>query len=306
MKRSLIPHGFYLFFFILLSCFLHLACGKISAKEPLPEGYKKFIEICQNEYNLPVVVNPLKNTVWIYLPQKENILELKAAEQKSADSNQAKESVSIKFLDGKFTDGVFQLEYDIAPSKTYTQNYGYANQYSEPYQKNYRNLLTIIYRSFSDFPNSPDFFILVIADINNGIEIKTTLYLKDLLRGTSDQSFQEEYVKRMIVNYPVGNVDIVGDDTGGHINYQELTWPEFLIEQALYRLRFQYKQSSFPPSSDTKKEILQIIKETLEAYHFEDFDAIELNDLNTNSVEKIEKFQLKEIPLTNHNPAQPH
>lgn len=282
----------------------------------LSEAEKKFVEICQSEYGLNVVLKSLNNTVWIYLPKEEGFLDLKANEQGAQDSSQAKESVSIKFLNGSFADGIFQVEYDIGTVKTYAKDYGFSTQFSENYRKDQRNLLTALYRAYSDLhvqdqntPQSskaPDFFIIIMADITRGIETQITFYFEDLLRGMSDPLFQEEYTKRFISDYPTGNTAIIGDKEGNHLNIEELTWPRFLIKQILYRIQNKYQRSDFSPSKETETEILKVIKETLEAYHFEDFDAIELNDLNTNSVEKIEKFQLKEIPLTNHNPARPH
>lgn len=286
--------------------------GGCSAQTPplreLSDAEKKMIEICKNEYQFDVVLKSLNNTVWIYLPRTESFLDLKANEKGPQNSSDPKESLSIKFLNGNFTDGIFKLEYDIGSSKTYAKDYGFATQFSEQYQKDQRNILTAVYRAFSDLHvldknspeaiKTPDFFILVIADITKGIETQTTFYFRDLLRGMSDPLFQEEYTKRFISDYPTGNKDIIFDRRGNHLNIEELTWPKFLIKQIVYRIQYKYQRSAFPPASEAKNEILKIAKETLEAYHFEDFEAIELQDLGDNSSRRIKKSQLKEISLT--------
>ena len=287
---------------ILCLCVLSTLGGCASPPQPLrklSEAEKKLIEICQNEYKLEIVLKPLNNTLWIYVPQREAFLDFKANDQGAQNSPEAKESLSIKFLEGKFIDGTFKLTYDIGTSKTYTKDYGFATQFNEQYQENQRNILTAIYRAFADLQitskgspqaeKTPDFFILVIADIIKGIETQTTFYFPDILRGMSDPSFNEEYTKRIIPDSPVGNKDIILDNRGDHLDIQELTWAEFLIKQIVYRIQYKYQRSSLPPSAETKNEILKIFKETVEAYQFKDFTAFELHDLDKGTIETFEK-----------------
>ncbi len=301
---------------IIYFCVLSILGGCAAPPAPsrkLSDAEKKLIEICKNEYKFDVVLKSLDNTVWIYLPKTESFLDLKANEKGAQSSSEPKESVSIKFLDGNFTDRTFKLEYDIGPVKTYAKDYGFSTQFNEQYQKDQRNILTAVYRAFSDLrvsdPNAPtdvkapNFFIIVIADITKGIEARIIFYFKDLLRGMSDPLFQEEYTKRFISDYPSGNQAIIGDKEGTHLNVEELTWPNFLIKQILYRIQYKYQRSAFPPSAETEMEVLKVIKETLEAYQFEDFNTVELRDLGNTSLKRVEKSQLKEISFPEETPS---
>jgi len=126
----------------------------------------------------------------------------------------------------------------------------------------------------------PDFFVIVGADIVNGLEAQVLFNFEDLKRAYTDQSFYGEYAKRVISEQPYGNIEIIGDKKGNHVKYKSLSWPEFLAKQMVFRVNFKYQRSSFPPSNDTRLELLTIAADTVSAYQFKDFASIELQDLN--------------------------
>ncbi len=230
---------------------------------------------------------------------ENTLLSLQATQSPSQDSTTAVESLSIKFLDGKFKDDLFSLKYDIGLSKSYPQNPGYSTGYSEEYKTAYRNILTAIYQAFPEGINSetkiPDFFVIVFADIKNGLKNQITFYFNDFLRSMTDHSFQEEFSKRFIADPVTGDFKLIDDREGQYLEYKDMTWPEFLIKQILHRIQYKYTQSSFPPSADTKHEILKIFKETFDAYQFKDFTSIQLHDFNKDTLEAIEPSQLNQI-----------
>jgi hypothetical protein len=49
----------------------------------------------------------------------------------------------------------------------------------------------------------------------------------------------------------------------------------------IYRVTFKYQQSAFPPSADTRSELLRIAADTVAAYDFTDFTSVKLRDLDT-------------------------
>lgn len=287
----------------------------------LSEAHKKFLQICRDEYGLTPVLKPLDNTVWIYIAMKEPILDLKAKDTSPAKSDKATEKQVINYLNGIFEDKTFKLKYDISPAKKYAEDLGYHSIYTEKYQENQRGLFTTITRAYSSVESVPgdvtyldparqdkhkalvdahiktekvqDFFFIVISDITKGIEMKTIAYFQDLKKGTTDYSFYEEYAKRLISKQPIGDPSIIGDKEGKHLKITDLTWPEFLTEQILHRIKFKYQQSSFPPSNDTEKEILKVVHETVSAYSFKDFRSVELNDLATEQTYLFDKKQLE-------------
>jgi len=226
--------------------------------------------------------------MWIYLPLDKNFLQMKATPMGPLSSDQASTSLSIKFLEGWFADERFNLKFDIAPSKGYAKDFGYASKFSEQFQTAQRQVLSAISRIYSPLSQSsntevPDFFIIVLADIKNGLEARVLLNFEDLKRAYVDQSFHGEYAKRVISEQPTGNANLIGDKEGRSINYKDMLWPEFLAKQMVFRINFKYQRSSFPPSNDTQKELLNIAADTVAAYNFTDFESIKLIDLNTKS-----------------------
>jgi len=141
-----------------------------------------------------------------------------------------------------------------------------------------------------------------VADITGGLEARVLFVLKDLKRAYVDQSFHEEYARRVISEQPTGNKKIIGDKEGHHVDYHDFTWGEFLIKQMIYRINFKYQRSSFPPSEDTRKELLTIAAETIQAYDFDKFRSLKLIDLETNTTETISKTQLQAIKITPPRP----
>ena len=252
--------------------------------------------------------------------------------RKTVVVDEVKETYRIQFLDGQFKDGVFHIQYDIALAKNYAKDYGYSTSFSDTYQSAQRNILTALSRAYGDLEKSsednryyrkragdiaiadpierakhkrlmqsyakqrpvavPDIIILVVADITKGIETRIIVAFDDLMRSRKDYYFQEEFTKRVIMDYPQGNPQIVGDTEGNHLDFYDMPWGEFLIKQILYRINFRYTRSAFPPSDDTLRQLLEICYTTINAYHFEDFTAIELHDLRTDTRKTVPKAEL--------------
>lgn len=247
------------------------------------QSHEKLAQILKEENNLDVTMNEFEHTFWIYLPLEENFLQMKAKPQGSINSDQSSVKPGIKFLEGTYHNRNFNLKYDIAPLKSYAKDYGYTSQMSDGYITKQRNILTAIYRAFSDADNPPLFFIIVIADIVNGLETRITIHYHDLIRANMDQTFLVEYSRRAISEQPTGNKAIIGDRTGEYIDYKDITWPEFLAKQMVFRINYKYQQSAFPPSEDTRSELVTIAAQTVGAYDFTDFDALRLHDLSDDS-----------------------
>ena len=231
-------------------------------------------------------------------------MELKANPDGPRTSDVPKETRQINFLDGKFEDSVFKITYDIALGRSYSKEYGYGNTFSQEYQNKQRDILTAIQRVYTETETSaqqqpaqdkvPDFFVMVAADITNGIETQIIINFQDLKRVLTDAYFQEEYVKRAIMDYPTGNKDIIGDEDGKHLHVYDMTWGEFLSKQIVHRIRTKYERSAFPPVDEDKIEILRAVKETVNAYNFTDYTAVQLKDLNRGTLTKINQKGLEE------------
>jgi hypothetical protein len=109
----------------------------------------------------------------------------------------------------------------------------------------------------------------------------------------TDDTFFEEYGRRSVAKEPRGDEAIIGDRTGRHLKPYDITMPEFLAEQVIYRIKFKYQQSDFPPTNDDEEEILKVINETVAAYDFKDFNSVRLDNLNSSKTYDFNKEQLK-------------
>lgn len=323
--------------FIVLAAFTAAVCGiSCERKPPRPlltptEAEKKLTTLAKEEYGMTVVTRSFPNTLWIYIPLNTPFVDIKVSPDGPKNSSEFLRTRAINYLDVRFAENKFDVDYDVSMLKKYAQDPGYSSAYTEELQTKQHNILTVIYRSFGDFEKvpgqdellqrvpgdldfehprkeldhktlvhayvktdrAPDFFVVVLADTNKGLEMQLTLYLGDLLRAYSDPLFGEEYNKRIIADAPTGSEAILGDMTGEHLNWHDLTWGEFLAKQVAYRIRFKYQRSDFKPTDDTEKEFLTALAETLEGYHYTDYQAIELRDLDAGKNLTLDPDQIK-------------
>lgn len=285
---------------------------------PLTEAHKKFVEICKKDYQLNVKLFPLKNTVWIYLPIDHPIVDYKATEKKAEDTKAGSERFNVNFLETAFKDGVFTVEHDISMVKSYPKDYGYASNYTEEYNTKYRAVFSAVMQAYFSVgvetgenirvvqlnthhkaEGVPEFFVISIADTSRGIQIQFLMNLEDYRKQAAGHLPPEEYTQRIIYEMS-GNPAIVGDLEGSHLDYREVAWGEFLAGQITGRVNFKYGRSSFPPSADTKAEILHQVYRAVSAYDFQGFSAVELHDLRDGSTVKITREELqahKKAPL---------
>lgn len=299
------------------------------------EAHQKLIKLCKEEYNLDVITKAFDNTMWIYLPLNNPYLYITASKDGPVKSKISEEKAFLKYIEGEFEENIFHLHYDIIKSRDYTNTNGIGTSYSEEYSAKQRYLLTAITRAYGDIeqkPDSnqyvekvpgditfmgnkenathkrlvhsyvktdavPDFFVIVMADITKGIEARMYLYLQDLRRASYDQGFMEESAKRLVREQPIGHEVIIGDKSGKHLNAYDLTWPEFLMKQMVYRTTVKYALSSIPPLSDTRQQLTTIAAETIQAYDFEEFESLHLINLDTNTTETISKSELQSVEV---------
>ena len=307
---------------------------------PNTPSHQKLKDLLKDEYNLDVITKAFANTLWVYLPLDNPFLNIVSSKNGPLKSEHPQEKFQINFLDGKFSDQTFHIRYNITKEETYADDKSITTQFSEEYSAKQRFLLNAIGRAYSEVekkPDSnryveriagdidflghkknlthkklvhsyvktddvPDFIVIAIADIVKGIEIRMYLYLQDLRRASHDQGFGEEYIKRLIVDQPIGHEIIIGDKTGEHLDAHDLTWPEFLTKQMIYRTTFKYTISSLPPLPDPKEQLIQIAAQTIQGYHFQDFESVNLIDLNKNTTKTLSKNEIKTIEITPPSP----
>ena len=290
MKKSYSLLGICL---ILLGLFAGCSKATPPAPRPLSEAHQKFLKICQEEHKLKVVLKPLRNTLWIYVPLDDDLMKISSTPEGARKSDTAEEHPAVKYLESVYSERRFKITHDIHPDKNYLQTPGYRLGYSSAYQKISQQILTGVSRAYFEAADAPQFFVVVITDVKNGVEMENIFYLEDLKQYMAFGALpQEEFVKRSIYEAK-GKTDWIGDTEGRHLAYTEITMPEFLAKQIATRINFKYQKSSFPPSPDTRGEILKVVAETLKSYNFTDFNYVELRDLNTGRTETVSPAELQ-------------
>lgn len=247
------------------------------------EAAQKFQSIIDEEFKIPLTTKETGKTFWVYVPVKENFFIYKAAPNMGTNPSTPKASTkpSLRFVEARFDTQQFIVNYDISLSTNYATDPGYKTDYSDDFKKKQQYIMSALQRAFEGSAQPPRFIVMVIADITNGVEMESIIYFDDLLRAMSLVANlpQEEFAKRYVTEFR-GNTEIVDNDKGTHLNYRDIAMEEFLSRQIENRVRFKYQQSAFPPSEESRDEILNAAKEALGAYKFTDYKKIEVRNLN--------------------------
>jgi hypothetical protein len=274
-----------------------LGCGKIDADKPLNlnEADQKLKDILGNEFKTAAVIQRSAGTLWIYIPLRESLMKIAATREGAQKSSTPEEKPAVRFLDASFSaaERLFLIRYDIGQQKAYPQTPGYGVEYTEAYRRISQQILSAVSRVYFTVAEPPAFFVIVLTDIQDGTEIENTFYLDDLKKYMSMEAIpQEEYMKRSLYDLK-GNLTFIGDAEGKHLDYKEITRPDFLARQIAHRINFQYQRSAFPPNDDPEAEILKHTAQTLRYYSFTDFTAVRLHDLQTDTMKTINQETLK-------------
>ncbi|MGE0268569.1 MAG: hypothetical protein AB7S78_08970 [Candidatus Omnitrophota bacterium] len=293
---------------------------------PTTPAHTKLSELLEKEFKIHAITRALPNTLWIYIPLEKTFFEVSSTDKGPQKSSNATKSLNLLYLDGQFDGKYFNIEYDVGESKNYSDDKGIQSKYSEEYSRISRTIPTAIHTAYSDIERKvgshdyiekiagdidfqdehkntthkalvqsnvlqeqkvPDFFVVVIADIEKGIESRSLFYLQDLRRAHVDPNFMEEYAKRVITDQPIGHSVIIGDKTGQYVDYHDVTWNEFLMKQILNRIRFQYQMSSHKPESGDFDILKDLANQVLRAYPHRDYQGVNFLNLETKKESRL-------------------
>jgi len=279
----------------ILGLCLLFGCAPKKAKVFTPtEADEKFIQVLENDYGYTPILQYAGKTLWVYLPAKRDIYKIVGA---GIPPTAPRREFTIQFLDGNFENETFTIEYDVLPETKASKGNGITTQYTPSFNEEYRNVSNTITRSYLSSENPPEFLVTVFADIVNGVEAKSTMHPKDLERYYAGGLPPEEYNMR-IINEVIGNKEIVDDSQGKHLKVAEVTWPQFIVDQSLQRIRFKFQRSDFPPEETPKSEILRQAAMTILIYDFTDYKEVVLRDLREGGEESFSKAQIEAMKDT--------
>ncbi len=188
-----------------------------------------------------------------------------------------------------------------------------------------RNILITIGRVLISSDNTPQFFALLVSDINLGIDYTIIGNILDIKKSYAGFIPEEESNRRYVVKF-LSAPEAIGDKTGYHFIPHDVTIIDFLKEQISQRIaaRFQneelknyYKVDkstgefndgvfSFEYSIEEiakpkikikiRNEILKIIAYCLKTYEFNGFSGISIKDLRTDEKLNFTKTEILSRP----------
>ncbi len=277
-------------------------CWACSArKEPPPmtatEAQKKFENKCREDFELHVITRQSDGTFWIYLPLQEPIFDYEAQKETPPTDQHKEPKFALQYVDTSFKDGRFNVEYDVVTRKRSPQeDYGFNSSYTDGYVKKQNNIFTAIADVFFNTAPAkgevlPQFFVIVITDIKKGIETRSTFYLEDFKRYMTGDLPYDEYMKRFLSDSK-GGQNMIGDETGSHLDFKPMAMPDFLSKQITNRIRFKFQHSDFAPPDDYDNTIAGLVADTARYYHFTDFTGVQMHNLRQDKKLLFDRAQL--------------
>lgn len=253
-------------------------CGCSSSTTPtyLKENINQAVQdICKKEYKLDVKARLVGETLWVYLP-------LDKIFEKNEKPEKYTEKFEVEKVSNEFNYGFLDVEYSIKPiaEEEKTEEYKYDKDALQKINNIWLVLRRVILSIDRSKKDEPQFFCIITADINNGFEIKQTIYYLDIKKVSYGLISFGEYYHRSPQDTNL-DANIIGDKEGAHLIYKNITMKDFLTEQIRYRIKLKFQKAEVDRGADIDKEIIKVIVYTLKTYNFKDFSGVELNNLLT-------------------------
>ena len=264
--------GLKLFPLILLLTACNSSVRPSFLKEDITRAVK---DICKKEYSLDTVTTLSGNTLWVYLPL-ENIVSKPDKPEKYTERFLLEDQKNL--LEEK----VLKVNYSVRPTteKEKQQEMVLDKSVNEKIFNILQVIRRVLFSMGSPKQDIPQFFCIVTADIRNGFEIKQIFYFADLKKLSYSFISQTEYQHRIIQETAI-SAEIIGDKTGDHLKYRDITLEEFIADQIQSRIKLKFQKPEVEANADIDKEVLKIVAYTLEAYQFKNFSLLEILNLVT-------------------------
>lgn len=188
-----------------------------------------------------------------------------------------------------------------------------------------RNVLTVIGRVLVSADKTPEFFALVAADVNLGLEYMLVGTALDIKKSYAASIPWTEANRRFVVKLKLVP-EAVGDLAGTHLNTYDIKLPDFLADQIAQRINAHFQEENlkkyFKVQSlggrysgsrfiidytieqimqpdkeiDVRKEVLGIVAYCISTYEFKDFSEIQLIDAFKQAGSILTRQELSAIP----------
>ncbi len=255
------------------------ACNSSVTPSFLKEDIAQTVKnICKKEYKLDIVTTLSGNTLWVYLPL-ENII------SKPDKPEKYLERFLLEDKKNSLDEKILKVNYLVQPTteKEKLQEMALDKSVNEKIFSILQVIRRVCFSVGNSNKDAPVFFCIVTADIKNGFELRQNFYFLDLKKFTYSFISQSEYQHRIVQDTPV-SAEIIGDRTGNHLKYRDITLEEFIADQIRTRIKLKFQKPEVETNIDIDKEILKIVAHTLDAYQFKDFTILEMSNLATGKV----------------------
>ncbi len=273
---------------LLIIFFSFLGCSSSAAPTYIKENIDKAIQdICKKEYKLDVKSKLIGKTAWVYFPV-EGLLE------KSDKPQKYTEKFSIEANDAKFVADILKAEYSIKkiPDEEKMQEYKFNKEVLEKNNNVWKAIRRVIFSMESTKEGSgPIFVCLVTADIQSGLVIKDIAYITDLKKVSYGFIPWTEYQHRAIQDVGISPAAI-GDKTGAHIDYKDITMEDFISLQIQQRIKLKFQKAEVDKNYDMDQEVLKVVIYTIKTYGFKNFSEVQISNLLTNNTVVLNRAAL--------------
>lgn len=268
--RSLVKAGLKI---IPLALFLSACSSSTSAsflKENIPQAVQ---DICKKEYKIDVSSRLVGNTLWVYLPLEDIIT-------KPENPSKYTERFLLEDKKNYLEEKILKVNYhvELTEEKEKQQEMALDKSVNEKIFKVLQVIRRVLFSVDNSKKDGPLFFCIVTADIKNGFEIKQIFHSLDLKKISYGVISQTEYQHRIIQDSEI-SAQIIGDKTGAHLVYRQITPDEFIASQIQSRIKLKFQKPEVQRNADIDKEVLKVISYTLNTYGFTDFDFVEISNM---------------------------
>jgi len=181
--------------------------------------------------------------------------------------------------------------------------------FDETMQEKSRNVLTATSRVLLSADKTPECFVMVVSDIENGLDYTITANCLDIKKSYVGAIPWMEANRRFVIGLST-NPKAIGDRLGSHLKPYDISLVDFLAAQIAQRIRYRFQEDDLkkqfslagvsgkysgdtffisyslkrPPAGKTKadptEEMLRIAAYCLQTYDFKDFSFLEFADLD--------------------------
>ncbi len=277
-----------LFYGLLCLCLL-LGCAVPSEPTYSVENLSQSLEkILQEEYHIPIVSKLTGQTLWIYLPVEEEIF------IESDNPQEYAKLFEVKSTEGILKEEILDVSYNIQeiPEAKEKQDKKFNPEVSDKINKVLRSVRRVLF-SLKHDSNGPKFFVIATSDIKNGIDIINITYIDDLRKAFYEIISWTEYQHRSVEDIKL-SPESIGDKEGKHIEFRDIDFKEFLVEQIQQRVRSKFSRPEVKKDADIDKEVLKTIRNVLEIYKVDDFLLVSLKNTHTGNKITLSKAAILE------------